>query len=150
MGFTDPVTVTGTPQLGLTIGTQTRQATYDDAGEFEDGHEVLGLAPGAVLVFIYTVQETDLDADGISIAANALSLNGGTISSAVPVIPPPPPRSRMLRSPGIRPTRLMAAGAVRIPAAAILSRVCGWALSGSRGRQRAGRRTGSANRFKPP
>ena len=35
---------------------------------------------GDLLVFIYTVQGTDTDPDGISIAADALTLNGGTIS----------------------------------------------------------------------
>ena len=63
--------VTGTPQLGLTIGTQTRQAVYDATQ-----------SKGTLVVFRYSVQATDADADGISIAANALALNGGTISRA--------------------------------------------------------------------
>ncbi len=69
--FSDAVTVTGTPQLGLTVGAATRQATYDATR-----------SKGTLLTFTYTVQATDADADGISIAANALTLNGGTISLA--------------------------------------------------------------------
>ena len=73
------VTVTGTPQIRLTIGERTRQAQYD-AGRSGSAHHTEGLAPMSILVFTYTVQAADLDADGISIAANALTLNGGTIS----------------------------------------------------------------------
>ena len=32
--------------------------------------------------FLYTVQASDMDADGISISANALTLNGGVIRGA--------------------------------------------------------------------
>ena len=69
--FSEAVTVTGTPQLGLTIGTETRQATYDASQ-----------SKGTLLVFTYAVQATDSDTDGISIPANALNLNGGTITLA--------------------------------------------------------------------
>ena len=69
--FTEAVTVTGTPQIGLTIGSQTRQAVYDTTQ-----------SKGTLLVFSYNVQATDTDADGISIAANALALNSGTINLA--------------------------------------------------------------------
>ena len=67
--FDRAVTATGTPQVALTIGTQTRHATF-----FAWGRQVL--------YFTYAVQEDDRDEDGISIAANALALNGGTITSA--------------------------------------------------------------------
>ena len=67
--FDRAVTPTGSPQVALTIGTQTRQATLVRGG-------------GQSLYFIYTVQERDRDEDGISIAANALVLNGGTINAA--------------------------------------------------------------------
>ena len=73
--FDRPVTVTGTPQVALTVGSRTRQATlpsyyFDpDSGGFH------------YLYFEYTVQAEDRDADGISIAANAISLNGGSIEA---------------------------------------------------------------------
>ena len=69
--FTEAVTVTGAPQLGLTIGTQTRQAVYDATQ-----------SKGTLVAFSYYVQATDIDADGIGIAANALTLNGGMIHLA--------------------------------------------------------------------
>ena len=65
------VSFTGRPQLALTIGTSTRQATtYQDVSLMD------------FRSFYYTVQRDDRDADGIGIAANALALNGGTIRSA--------------------------------------------------------------------
>ena len=57
---------TGQATLALTVGSTTRQATESSAGFF-------------VLTFSYVVQSSDRDADGISIGANALTLNGGTI-----------------------------------------------------------------------
>ena len=69
--FDRAVTVTGKPQVTLIIGTQTRQAAYSTSWD-DDRH----------LDFSYVVQEGDRDEDGISIAANALSLNGGTITAA--------------------------------------------------------------------
>ena len=69
--FTEAVTVAGTPQIGLIIGAETRQATYDASQ-----------SKGTLVVFTYAVQATDADTDGISIAANALNLNGGTIALA--------------------------------------------------------------------
>ena len=67
--FDRAVTATGKPQVALTIGTETRQATF------------FGWSRQS-LFFDYTVQEADRDEDGISIAANALLLNGGTITAA--------------------------------------------------------------------
>ena len=64
--FNKTVTVTGTPQLGLTIGSVTRQASYQESER-------------EVLWFRYRVVEGEIDANGIGIAANALTLNGGTI-----------------------------------------------------------------------
>ena len=62
--FDKSVTVTGTPQLGLTVGSGTpRQMTHRGGG-------------GEVLTFAYTVAEDDSDTDGVSIAADSLS---GTI-----------------------------------------------------------------------
>ena len=57
----------GTPSLALTVGTNTRQASY-----------VRGSGTTR-LVFAYTVQSDDEDTDGIEIGANALALNGGAI-----------------------------------------------------------------------
>lgn len=65
--FDQPVTVVGTPQLSLTIGTKTVSANYVSGTDSTD------------LLFRYTVAEGDFDADGISI--NALILNGGSIQS---------------------------------------------------------------------
>ena len=66
--FNRPVDVTGSPQLALTIGSATRQADYFPS-----------YSVGRVMWFVYTVQSSDADADGISVGANALTLNGGTI-----------------------------------------------------------------------
>ena len=57
--FDRAITATGKPQVALTIGTQTRHATF-----FGWGRQHLS--------FTYNVQEEDRDEDGISIAANAL------------------------------------------------------------------------------
>ena len=59
----------GTPTLGLTVGTETRQATY-----------VRGTGSNR-LVFEYTVQSGDTGSDGIAIAANGLAPGGGAIAS---------------------------------------------------------------------
>ena len=64
--FNKTVTVTGTPQLGLTVGTLTKQAAYRDSA-------------GEVARFVYTVAAGDDDDNGVSIAANSLLLNGGMI-----------------------------------------------------------------------
>ena len=64
--FSEPVTVTGTPRLALTVGTATRGAAFTRAS-------------GSTLWFGYRVREDDSDGDGIGIAAGALTLNGGTI-----------------------------------------------------------------------
>ena len=69
--FDKHVSVTGTPQIGLTIGENTRQARYQAAR-----------SAGEVLVFTYTVMDGESDTDGISIAANSLTLNRGTIKDA--------------------------------------------------------------------
>ena len=73
VAFGRPVAVTGTPRLALTIGTVTRQASYASASSKAD-----------TLVFGYAVRPSDADADGISIAASALTLNGGTINDVRP------------------------------------------------------------------
>ena len=67
--FDKVVTATGEPQIALTIGAETRHATFSGWSRRS-------------LHFSYTVQEEDRDEDGISIAANVLVLNGGTITAA--------------------------------------------------------------------
>ena len=66
------ITVTGSPQLTLDIGGKARIADYKTANY--DGV--------TILVFAYTVKAGDGDDDGISIPANAIDLNGGTITGA--------------------------------------------------------------------
>ena len=67
--FDRAVTATGTPQVALTVGTETRHAAFGGWGT-------------QTLHFDYTVQAGDRDEDGISIPANALALNGGSITAA--------------------------------------------------------------------
>ena len=69
--FNRAVTVSGAPQLALGVGTETRQASYASSP-----------STGTVLVFRYTVQAADSDADGISVGTSALGLNSGTINDA--------------------------------------------------------------------
>ena len=77
--FDRPVRVSGSPQLALTIGNRTRSATFWTVPRGLARSVLLG---GNLLYFFeYTVQAADRDTDGISIAANALSLNGGTIKA---------------------------------------------------------------------
>ena len=64
--FNKNVTVTGTPQLALTVGSTVRHASYRGGA-------------GEALRFAYTVVGGENDTDGVSIAANSLALNGGTI-----------------------------------------------------------------------
>lgn len=72
--FGEPVMVTGTPRMAITVGDEIRQV--DGAGRSTNqcgGHERV--------LFRYEVQAEDIDADGIGIAADALTLNGGAIRS---------------------------------------------------------------------
>ena len=68
--FSAPVTVTGTPAIGLEVGTAVRPAAY-----------VTKSAPH-VLVFGYTVIEDEMDTDGVAVPANGIALAGGTIADA--------------------------------------------------------------------
>ena len=67
--FSENVTVTGSPQLELAIGSNNRTAEYDSTD-------------GSAAIFSYTVAEGDSDSDGIAIGANKLTLNGGSIKDA--------------------------------------------------------------------
>ncbi len=65
-------TTGGRPRIALAIGDSTRYATYS---------HLFGRYPSSQHVFHYAVQAGDQDADGISIAANALSANGGSVTA---------------------------------------------------------------------
>ena len=68
--FNRPVTVTGSPQLALAIGQETRQVP------------LRRFVPTSRLRFRHVVQAGDFDADGVSVFEGALTLNGGTINDA--------------------------------------------------------------------
>ena len=65
--FSEPVHVTGAPRLAIRLGTQTREAD-------------LHLRRRSTLVFEYVVQSSDVDADGVSVPGDALTLDGGSIA----------------------------------------------------------------------
>ncbi len=65
--FDETVKVTGTPQLTLRVGNRNRTAGYESGTDTE------------ALVFAYGVADGDEDSDGVSVRANQLRLNGGTI-----------------------------------------------------------------------
>ena len=65
--FAEPVTVTGSPSLRLDIGERRVMAHYDASVHNANDRSV---------GFAYSVQEGDLDRDGISIAADALAAVG--------------------------------------------------------------------------
>ena len=92
VGFDRPVTVTGSPQLELGIGGETRLADYvpgtgadrrvrpgPRSGEAGPAARAVGTR---TLGFRYRVAPSDADNDGISVGANALVLNRGTIADA--------------------------------------------------------------------
>jgi methionine-rich copper-binding protein CopC/uncharacterized OB-fold protein len=63
-------TAGGTPRIALTVGASTVFANYASGSGTSS------------LVFTYVVQAGDTDANGISIAANALQANGGSLTDA--------------------------------------------------------------------
>ena len=67
--FSENITVTGSPQLELAIGSSNRTAEYESTD-------------GSAAVFSYTVAQGDTDSDGIAIGANKLTLNSGSIKDA--------------------------------------------------------------------
>ena len=74
--FSEPVVVTGSPTLSLTLGPSTRQATLTPASIAS-----AATAPGATsLEFVYTIAPDDSSTTGVS--ANTINLNGGTIKDA--------------------------------------------------------------------
>src|SRR5690606_3307361 len=68
VNVSESVTVTGTPQLSLTIGAASVNATYNAGG-----------STATALLFRYTVQAGDVDANGIDVGSS-IQLNSGTIS----------------------------------------------------------------------
>ena len=82
MTFDDSVSVTGTPQLGLAIGTTEKIARFGQ-GSFEGNVSPGDRTAGPEVVFGYQVQEGDIDSDGIAIGEDKLTLNGGAIKQAV-------------------------------------------------------------------
>ncbi|TXT24292.1 MAG: fg-gap repeat-containing protein, partial [Gallionellaceae bacterium] len=68
--LSEATTVTGTPQLALNIGGTTVQADYASG------------SGTTALVFNYTILAGQTDANGISIASDSFSLNGGTLVDA--------------------------------------------------------------------
>ena len=71
--FSEKVAITGTPRIALTVGSSARSASYDSSNP---------LNTDAVKYFSYTIAAGETDSDGISIAANALVRNGGSIRDA--------------------------------------------------------------------
>ena len=67
--FSETVAVTGRPRLTLNVGGGNRTANYQSGAD-------------ATLLFSYTVADGESDTDGVSIEADSLSRNGGTIQDA--------------------------------------------------------------------
>ncbi|MBO6497549.1 MAG: Ig-like domain-containing protein, partial [Roseivirga sp.] len=65
--FTLPVTITGTPSLPITVGTETKAATL--SGKVSESNTA---------TFTYTITEGDLDTDGIMVGST-IDLNGATM-----------------------------------------------------------------------
>ena len=64
--FNENVTVSGSPQFKLKVGETTKTVTASTRSQ-------------NLITFIYTVVVGDTDSDGVSVAANSIDLNGGTI-----------------------------------------------------------------------
>ena len=74
--FDEAVTVTGTPQLTIKVGSADKVLSYAS-----------GSGTTALVFTGYTVAFGDTDTDGISIEANKLDLNGGTIKATADAHP---------------------------------------------------------------
>src|SRR6266567_3136861 len=68
VNYNENMAVTGTPTIGLTIGSTARSATYNAAG-----------STATALLFRYTVAPGDSDTDGISVASTITVSGGNTI-----------------------------------------------------------------------
>ena len=127
--FTRFVVVKGTPRMAVVIGEQTRQAEPCTPVK-EGGVTVRSLG------FCYTVQASDRDTDGISIAADALSLNGGSIVLAGGTTPAnlvnslgPPGGPLIVRTPYSNDSRYKVDGSTKTDSRSL--RASGVAFSGS-------------------
>ena len=69
------VTITGSPQIQLTVGSNTRAVGLSSTAGPRSS--------ASSLFFEYTVVEEDSDTDGVSIAADSIGLNGGSIKAAI-------------------------------------------------------------------
>ena len=74
--FDDAVTVTGTPQVSLDLGSSTVAA---DCQGVHNPVDDASASTGMVLAFAYTVQDGDEDTDGITVLDYSLNLHGGSI-----------------------------------------------------------------------
>lgn len=87
VGFTRGVEVTGTPQVAIEVGERMRRADHIPTLRAAQLLAVAGTgnsfhSPGEQLRFLYfeyVVQPSDFDDDGVSVPADALTLNGGSI-----------------------------------------------------------------------
>ncbi|QSE96260.1 PKD domain-containing protein [Fulvivirga lutea] len=71
VNFDEPVTITGTPRIAVTLANGGPEfATFQS-----------GTSPGTAHVFRYTVDNNDLDSDGLALVS-PLQLNSGTINDA--------------------------------------------------------------------
>ena len=76
LDFDQIVTVTGTPEIELEIGTETKTATHDEVIENM-------AAATSTVVFVYTVVEGDESTDGVVVRENSLTLpSGATIQNS--------------------------------------------------------------------
>ena len=73
--FSEAVTVTGSPRLTLLLGSP----FWIQLGRAARNADFARQSEPGTLVFAYTVTADDNDPDGVSVAADSLSLNGGTI-----------------------------------------------------------------------
>ena len=116
--FTQAVTVTGQPQLTLNVGGMDRTAGYVSV-------------TGSALVFSYQVASGESDGNGVSIKANSLSLNEGTIKASADntdavLNHPAVADDRQHWVDGIRPELVTTAGAMVNGTALTLSIPRGW------------------------
>ena len=77
--FDEEVVATGSSWMGIRIGDNVRRAEIWHLPDFLAMSDSEREIPVRVVFFGYTVQEGESDSDGISVAADSITLNGGTI-----------------------------------------------------------------------